>query len=150
MNNTMKTYQYKDVLSDPCKYMGFRVDTDIDFEITTRKGTLVAHNGDYVLFNPVDDEAKVLSEEELIEHYDEVKNVISQKTPNENPILKVVYNEDMTMAECPICGFEYEDTDGIWGEMYCPRCGQRLSWDEDFDDYETEMDLDEDDFDEFF
>ena len=149
MDNTMKTYQYKDVLSDPCQYMGFQVDTNIDLEITTNKGSVIAHKGDYVLLNPADDEAKVLSEAELREYYYEVKDIAPPKPTNEKTLLKVIYNEDMTMAECPICGFEYEDTDGIWGESFCPRCGQQLSWDEDFDDYETEMDLDEDDFDEF-
>jgi len=32
-------------------------------------------------------------------------------------------------AECPSCGYIYEEDDGVWGEPYCPHCGQALDWD---------------------
>ena len=32
-------------------------------------------------------------------------------------------------AECPRCGYIYEEDDGVWGEPYCPHCGQALDWD---------------------
>ncbi len=32
------------------------------------------------------------------------------------------------MAECPNCGYEYEDGDKDWGENFCPHCGQPLKW----------------------
>lgn len=32
-------------------------------------------------------------------------------------------------AECPECGYEYEESDKAWGEPYCPHCGQLLNWD---------------------
>lgn len=32
------------------------------------------------------------------------------------------------MAECPNCGYEYEQGDKDWKEPYCPRCGQHLDW----------------------
>ena len=35
------------------------------------------------------------------------------------------------IAECPDCGFEYEIGDKDWGEMFCPRCGQRLRWEDE-------------------
>lgn len=31
-------------------------------------------------------------------------------------------------AECPECGYEYEESDKAWGEPYCPHCGQLLNW----------------------
>lgn len=31
-------------------------------------------------------------------------------------------------AECPACGFYFESCDNIWGEPYCPHCGQALKW----------------------
>ncbi len=32
------------------------------------------------------------------------------------------------MAECPNCGYEYEEGDKDWKEPFCPHCGQALSW----------------------
>jgi hypothetical protein len=32
------------------------------------------------------------------------------------------------MAECPNCGYEYEDSDKDWGLPFCPSCGQKLNW----------------------
>ena len=32
------------------------------------------------------------------------------------------------MAECPNCGYEYEDGDKDWGLSFCPSCGQKLNW----------------------
>jgi rubrerythrin len=32
------------------------------------------------------------------------------------------------MAECPNCGYEYEDSDKDWGLPFCPNCGQNLNW----------------------
>lgn len=31
-------------------------------------------------------------------------------------------------AECPECGYTYEESDKEWGEPYCPHCGQLLDW----------------------
>ena len=31
-------------------------------------------------------------------------------------------------AECPACGFNFEKYTSIWGEPFCPHCGQRLEW----------------------
>ena len=31
-------------------------------------------------------------------------------------------------AECPNCGYEYEDGDKDWKEPFCPHCGQALKW----------------------
>lgn len=33
-------------------------------------------------------------------------------------------------AECPGCGYSYEEGDKDWGEPYCPHCGMPLDWDE--------------------
>ena len=32
------------------------------------------------------------------------------------------------MAECPNCGYEYEEGDKDWGLPFCPNCGQTLNW----------------------
>ena len=32
------------------------------------------------------------------------------------------------MAECPNCGYEYEEGDKDWGLSFCPNCGQSLIW----------------------
>lgn len=34
------------------------------------------------------------------------------------------------IAECPSCGYKYEDSDKDWGESFCPHCGQSLKWEE--------------------
>ena len=36
----------------------------------------------------------------------------------------VVYD----MAECPNCGYEYEEGDKDWRLPFCPNCGQALNW----------------------
>ena len=38
------------------------------------------------------------------------------------------------MAECPNCGFDYEENDAIWKEPFCPHCGQALDWDMEAED----------------
>lgn len=37
---------------------------------------------------------------------------------------KMVYDS----AECPNCGYIYDEGDQVWGEPYCPHCGQALDW----------------------
>ena len=32
------------------------------------------------------------------------------------------------MAECPTCGYKYENGDKDWGLPFCPSCGQKLNW----------------------
>lgn len=32
------------------------------------------------------------------------------------------------MAECPNCGYEYEESDKDWELPFCPNCGQALNW----------------------
>jgi hypothetical protein len=32
------------------------------------------------------------------------------------------------MAECPNCGWEFEEGDKDWEEPYCCHCGQQLEW----------------------
>lgn len=31
-------------------------------------------------------------------------------------------------ANCPICGYCYEEGDKDWDEHFCPHCGQALNW----------------------
>lgn len=68
------------------------------------------------LFNQVKKErdiaAKSLEEKELLYSGDGYFNG------------RIVYD----IAQCPSCGFEYEEGDYIWGETYCPHCGQKLKW----------------------
>lgn len=32
------------------------------------------------------------------------------------------------MAECPNCGYYFEESYDSWEEPYCPHCGQHLDW----------------------
>lgn len=57
---------------------------------------------------------------------------------NPEPKMKPVFTSDgyedgnpvYDVAECPRCGYIFEDTDKVWGEPFCPHCGARLMWDE--------------------
>lgn len=31
-------------------------------------------------------------------------------------------------AECPSCGYMFDEEDSVWKEPFCPHCGQRLTW----------------------
>lgn len=31
-------------------------------------------------------------------------------------------------ANCPDCGYSYEEDDKDWGDHFCPHCGQALNW----------------------
>ena len=31
-------------------------------------------------------------------------------------------------AECPSCGYIYDEFDYVWGQPFCPHCGQALDW----------------------
>ena len=31
-------------------------------------------------------------------------------------------------AECPSCGYMFDEDDSVWGEPFCPHCGQELEW----------------------
>lgn len=31
-------------------------------------------------------------------------------------------------AECPSCGYIFDKNDTVWGEPFCPHCGQALEW----------------------
>ena len=48
---------------------------------------------------------------------------------------KVKYGEShpeiivaLKYAECPSCDYPFEDYESIWGEPFCPHCGQALDW----------------------
>lgn len=57
--------------------------------------------------------------------------------PEQEPQL-VIYSGDgyadgelvYDWAECPKCGYEYEEDDKDWKEPFCPHCGQALEWSE--------------------
>ena len=74
---------------------------------------------DKYAFNPVDREAFKIAIEAL----------------EQEPQL-VLYSGDgyadgymvYDMAECPNCGYEYEEDDKDWKEPFCPHCGQVLDW----------------------
>lgn len=34
-------------------------------------------------------------------------------------------------ANCPACGYCYEEGDKNWKEPFCPHCGQALKWEGD-------------------
>ncbi len=50
---------------------------------------------------------------------------------------EIVYD----MAQCPVCGYDYEDGDKDWGEPFCPHCGQALIWDTDVSSKEVDDNL---------
>lgn len=31
-------------------------------------------------------------------------------------------------AECPSCGYMFDEEDSVWKEPFCPHCGQKLEW----------------------
>lgn len=37
------------------------------------------------------------------------------------------------LAECPECGYEYEEGDIGWGLPFCLKCGQALKWEVEHD-----------------
>lgn len=59
---------------------------------------------------------------------------------------KVIYSADgysdghlvYDMASCPCCGFDYEESDAIWKEPFCPHCGQALDWEIEGDEEDEE------------
>lgn len=71
-------------------------------------------------------------------HYEDI--VFARDIINAEPIQQepktVLYSGDgyadgymvYDMAECPNCGYEYEDGDKDWKEPFCPHCGQPLEW----------------------
>lgn len=81
--------------------------------------------------------AKVVAEKALDEYLYEGKTIrewikiIVEQEPN-----TVLYSGDgyadgymvYDMAECPNCGYKYEEGDKDWKEPFCPHCGQALKW----------------------
>lgn len=67
--------------------------------------------------------------------YDRCEELIKAIPSAEEP-REVLYSGDgyadgeivYDMAECPNCGYEYEDYDKDWGLPFCPNCGQALKW----------------------
>ena len=39
-------------------------------------------------------------------------------------------------ASCPSCEWGFEDFEDIWGEPFCPHCGQALDWETESEDKE--------------
>lgn len=42
------------------------------------------------------------------------------------------------MAECPNCGYEYEESDKDWELPFCPNCGQSLIWESEEQDADND------------
>ena len=42
------------------------------------------------------------------------------------------------MAECPNCGYKYEEGDKDWGLSFCPNCGQSLNWESEVQDTDSD------------
>lgn len=40
---------------------------------------------------------------------------------------ELVYDE----AECPSCGYIFDDCESDWERKFCPECGKALEWDSD-------------------
>lgn len=38
------------------------------------------------------------------------------------------HSDGRMVAECPSCGYIYDKDDNVWGEPFCPHCGQELKW----------------------
>lgn len=75
---------------------------------------------------------------ETCEYWDRESNICALYRPSAVPAPKtVIYSGDgyadgcmiYDSAECPKCGYTYENGDNAWGEPYCPHCGQLLNWD---------------------
>lgn len=73
--------------------------------------------------------------EEDIQAYLSAAPSVQPKAKAKEPRI-VVYSGDgyadgnivYDFAECPNCGYEYEDGDKDWKEPFCPHCGQALKW----------------------
>lgn len=46
---------------------------------------------------------------------------------------ELVYDE----AECPECGYIFEEDDKDWNSNYCPYCGKKLNWEGGIEDVDT-------------
>lgn len=75
---------------------------------------------------------------ECFSDYDEIKHLrnLPSVYPKNNAHKHVIYSGDgyadgsivYDMAECPNCGYEYEESDHDWEMPFCPNCGCSLLW----------------------
>jgi hypothetical protein len=73
---------------------------------------------------------------DMLEDIQLIQGFINKHKSQEQESETVLYSGDgyadgymvYDMAECPNCGYEYEEGDKDWGLPFCPNCGQRLDW----------------------
>ena len=83
---------------------------------------------------PDDDGTCSKADEDIRNLLDELENLPSAQPEPKSPLYygdgyseeKMVYDS----AECPNCGYIYDEGDQVWGEPYCPHCGQAIDWSE--------------------
>lgn len=48
-----------------------------------------------------------------------------------SPVKIKYWSEETSKAEtanCPSCEYQFDDYSDLWGEPFCPHCGQALDW----------------------
>lgn len=76
------------------------------------------------------------AEHRALWHYEqalsEMKEMLESRKPKTTPIYYGAGLFDgeraLNMAECPSCGFIFDEADTVWKEPFCPHCGQELDW----------------------
>lgn len=57
----------------------------------------------------------------------ELRERIDEAFKNRGVAAKVIYSDHDT-AQCPACGYEFQDGFREWRLSYCAHCGQKLDW----------------------
>ena len=52
-----------------------------------------------------------------------IKSALERQIPK-----KVEVYDDDCRADCPVCGYTFENNVNDWGCKYCQDCGQALDW----------------------
>ena len=108
------------------------------------KGILTQKDLDRIVIVPVDGTGDLISRSEAIRiasgycHWSNIPAELAKLPPvtPQQEQKTVLYSGDgyadgymvYDMAECPKCGYEYEEGDKDWGLSFCPNCGQSLNW----------------------
>ena len=82
------------------------------------------------------------AEHRALWHYEqalsEMKKMLESRKPKTTPIYfgDGLFDGEIVldMAECPSCGYIYDEDDSVWGEPFCPHCGQELEWEGEQDE----------------
>lgn len=62
-----------------------------------------------------------------------IREAVEEIKPERKSVIYYVdgYSDGCMMydtAECPSCGYMFDEDDSVWKEPFCPHCGQELEW----------------------